>query len=99
MKRILVIVPGLLCMHTSFSQGNKTISSRVDSLVHPLVLTNNYSGTVLVAQNGKVLLSKAYGKMSREYNLDNLTDTRFLLASVSMIFTSAAIMKLNEEGK
>jgi CubicO group peptidase (beta-lactamase class C family) len=99
MKSIFIIVAGLSCAYTSFPQGNKAVSSGVDSLVHPLVLTNNYSGTVLIAQNGKVLLSKAYGKMSREYNLDNLTDTRFLLASVSMIFTSAAIMKLNDDGK
>jgi CubicO group peptidase (beta-lactamase class C family) len=99
MKSIFIIVAALLCNYTSFSQGNKSISSRVDSLVHPLVLTNNYSGTVLVAQNGKVLLSEAYGKMSREYNLDNRTDTKFLLASASMIFTSAAILKLNDEGK
>jgi len=54
---------------------------------------------VLVSKNGKIIHSKAYGKMSREYNLINTPDTKFFLASLSMIFTSAAIMKLSEEGK
>ncbi|MEJ7674496.1 MAG: hypothetical protein WKF59_17820 [Chitinophagaceae bacterium] len=31
---------------------------------------------------------EAYGKMSREYNLDNIESTKFFLASTSMIFTS-----------
>ena len=99
MKRILIIISSLFLVYPAFSQKNKGLISRVDSIFNPLVLTNNYSGTVLLSQNGKVLLSKAYGKMSREYNLNNHTDTKFFLASVSMIFTSAAIMKLNEEGK
>ncbi|GGK74975.1 hypothetical protein GCM10011405_23700 [Rufibacter glacialis] len=71
----------------------------MDALIMPYVQTNNYSGSVLVAQNGKVLFSKAYGQMNRSYNLPNTTQTKFFLASVSMIFTSAAIMKLAEEKK
>lgn len=65
----------------------------------PYVQTNNYSGSVLVVQKGKVLFSKAYGQMNRSYNLPNTSQTKFFLASASMIFTSAAIMKLAEEKK
>jgi CubicO group peptidase (beta-lactamase class C family) len=99
MKRIVIIICSLLSIYPAHSQKAKNMASRVDSMINPFVLTNNYSGTVLISQNGNVLLSKGYGKMSREYNLNNTTATKFMLASVSMIFTSAAIMKLNEEGK
>lgn len=99
MKLILLIFSVLLLSYNALSQKNNKIFSKVDSLINPLVLTNNYSGTVLITQNGKTIFSKAYGKMSREYNLNNNTDTKFFLASVSMIFTSAAILKLNEEKK
>lgn len=99
MKRIVVIISSLLLPYLALAQKNNRLISRVDSIVNPLVLTNNYSGTVLISQNGKILLSKSYGKMSREYNLNNQTNTKFFVASVSMIFTSAAIMKLHEEGK
>jgi CubicO group peptidase (beta-lactamase class C family) len=76
-----------------------TQTKGIDSLFKPYVETKNFSGNVLVAQNGKVLFSKAYGPMNRSYNLPLTTQTKFYLASVSMIFTSAAIMKLVDEGK
>jgi CubicO group peptidase (beta-lactamase class C family) len=99
MKQINVLILSLLIFSPAYSQINKGLISQVDSIIEPLVATNNYSGTVLISKNGQTLLSKAYGKMSREYNLDNDPDTKFLLASVSMVFTSAAIMKLNEDEK
>jgi CubicO group peptidase (beta-lactamase class C family) len=71
----------------------------IDVLVTPYVTTNNFSGSILIAQNGNVLFSKGYGPMNRSYHLPNTSKTKFYLASVSMIFTSAAIMKLVEEGK
>ncbi|WP_165864848.1 serine hydrolase domain-containing protein [Rufibacter latericius] len=79
--------------------STKAQSKEIDALIMPYVQTNNYSGSVLIAQNGKVLFSKAYGQMNRTYNLPNTPQTKFFLASASMIFTSAAIMKLAEEKK
>jgi CubicO group peptidase (beta-lactamase class C family) len=98
MKQIIIIFSFLILASNASSQQNNKLA-RIDSLINPLVLTNNYSGTVLISQNGKTVFSKAYGKMSREYNLNNNTDTKFFLASVSMIFTSAAILKLHEDKK
>lgn len=99
MKHISLIFLGLLLIYPAHCQKNERLLLRVDSVINPLVVTNNYSGTVLVSRNGETLLSKAYGKMSHEYNLNTTPDTRFFLASVSMVFTSAAIMKLSEAGK
>jgi CubicO group peptidase (beta-lactamase class C family) len=99
MKLLFLLVLSWTLSCPAFSQKKTELIMRVDSIMNPLVLTNNYSGTVLVSKNGKTLLSKAYGKMSREYDLNNTPDTKFLLASASMIFTSAAIMKLHEKGK
>ncbi|HET9058211.1 MAG TPA: serine hydrolase domain-containing protein [Chitinophagaceae bacterium] len=73
------------------------VAQNVDEIIQPYVKTNNFSGAILISQNGKTLLSKAYGMMNRTYHLPNVTDTKFYLASVSMIFTSAAILKLVEE--
>ncbi|MBX2955601.1 MAG: beta-lactamase family protein [Cyclobacteriaceae bacterium] len=73
--------------------------SEIDKLIKPYVVTNNFSGSVLIAQNGRTLYSNAFGQMNRSYSLPNSKQTKFYLASVSMIFTSAAIMKLVEEGK
>jgi CubicO group peptidase (beta-lactamase class C family) len=83
----------------AFCLSSKEQSKEVDELMKPYVSTNNFSGSILIARNGNILLSKAYGPMNRSYNAPNTTQTKFYLASVSMIFTSAAIMKLVEEGK
>ncbi|HMQ07167.1 MAG TPA: serine hydrolase domain-containing protein [Saprospiraceae bacterium] len=71
----------------------------IDELIQPYLETNNFSGSVLISQYGKVVFSKAYGLMNRSYHLDNTTETKFYLASVSMIFTAAAIMRLVEDNK
>jgi CubicO group peptidase (beta-lactamase class C family) len=98
MRKLFLSVMLLLSFH-AFSQKTEKFELRVDSLIMPLVNTNNYTGSVLVSRNNKILLSKSYGKMSREYNLNNTPQTKFFLASASMIFTSAAILKLIEDGK
>lgn len=99
LKRIAFFISALFTLYPAFAQKNKGLEARVDSLMAPLVRTNNYSGTVLITKEGKTLFTKAYGKMSREYNLNNTPDSKFLLASGSMMFTSAAILKLKEAGK
>ncbi len=65
-------------------------SKEIDALIKPYVETKNFSGSVLVAQNSKTVFSKTYAQMNRSYSLPNTTQTKFYLASVSMIFTSAA---------
>ncbi|HEX8656366.1 MAG TPA: serine hydrolase domain-containing protein [Hymenobacter sp.] len=99
MKHFLLILWACTLSFSAASQKRGWLAQRVDSIISPLVLTNNYSGTVLVAKDGKVLFSKAYGAMNREYELKNTPDTKFMLASASMVFTSAAILKLHESGK
>lgn len=58
-----------------------------------------YNGIVLAARNGKVILKKAYGYADRENGIPLTTATRFPIASEEKIFTAAAILKLEEQGK
>lgn len=58
-----------------------------------------YSGAVLVAHNGEVILHKAYGLADRERKIQNTPATLFNVASVGKIFTAAAILKLEMQGK
>jgi CubicO group peptidase (beta-lactamase class C family) len=58
-----------------------------------------FSGTVLVAERGQVLLHKAYGYADRAKRIPNTTATVFPLASIGKQFTAAAIFKLESEGK
>lgn len=58
-----------------------------------------YSGAVLVAQNGKIILLKGYGLADRERKIQNTPQTLFNVASVGKIFTAAAVLKLEMQGK
>jgi CubicO group peptidase (beta-lactamase class C family) len=80
------------------SSGQKDLVSLVDQYVEPYVKTRNFSGSVLLARNGKVFVSKGYGMANYELDVPNMPQTKFHIASVSKTFTAAAIMILAERG-
>jgi D-alanyl-D-alanine carboxypeptidase len=60
---------------------------------------HQFSGAVLVARNGKILLQKAWGQANRETGAPNALDTRFRLGSMNKMFTAIATLQLVEAGK
>ena len=59
----------------------------------------DFSGVLLIAKDDKILLNEALGYADREAKIPNTTKTRFHLASVGKMFTSAAIATLVKAGK
>lgn len=59
---------------------------------------NNFSGTVLVKNDNKILAEKGYGYANRSEQIENSFDTRFGIASGCKLFTSIAICQLVEDG-
>ncbi len=60
---------------------------------------NGFSGSVLVAQHGKILLEKGYGYSDRENKVKYTETTVSTIGSITKQFTGAAILKLEMEGK
>lgn len=58
-----------------------------------------FSGQVLVARGGDVLLHRAYGWADRERRLPLTTSTRVGIASATKQFTAAAVLRLEQEGR
>ena len=58
-----------------------------------------FSGAVLVAKDGEILLSRGYGLANRDANLPNSAETRFRIASLTKQFTAMAIMILQSESR
>ncbi len=77
----------------------KAIESKVDEYVKPDIDAGGFSGAILMAKAGKVLLSKGYGMANYELGILNTPKTKFQIASISKTFTAAAIMILEERGK
>lgn len=63
------------------------------------VAADRFSGAVLVAKDGKVLFSDAYGLADREREVPNTVQTRFRIGSMNKMFTAVGILQLVEAGK
>lgn len=60
---------------------------------------SGFSGTILVARDGKILLQKGYGMADRENKIQVGLDTVFTVGSITKQFTAAAILKMRMQGK
>lgn len=80
------------------SQENSQISQKLDTYLNTLQSTDNFHGSVLVAQNKKIILDKGYGKSDFEQNIQNTPNTTFPIGSMTKQFTAMAIMQLVERG-
>ncbi len=64
-----------------------------------LAKMDRFSGAVLVARHGKILLQKAWGLANRETGAPVTLDTRFSLGSMSKMLTAVATLQLVQTGK
>ncbi len=71
----------------------------LEKYVATLAREDVFSGAVLLAKDGKVLFTKAYGLANRDFDAPNRVDTKFNLGSMNKMFTSVAILQLAERGK
>jgi CubicO group peptidase (beta-lactamase class C family) len=74
-------------------------ASKIDKALNFLTEREAFTGAVLVAQNGKVLLSQGYGLADRDKNLPNTPQTKYRLASITKQFTAMAILMLQAQDK
>ena len=58
-----------------------------------------FSGALLVARDGKVLLQDAWGQADRDAGTPNTLETQFRLGSMNKMFTAVATLQLVEAGR
>lgn len=88
----------LLIMLLYSSAYSQTRNSEIKNFLNNLD-DSEFSGVVLVAQNDSVLIQKAYGHSSLEYDVKNRVDTKFNIASITKLFTAVATLQLYDQGK
>ncbi|HKO17073.1 MAG TPA: serine hydrolase [Gemmatimonadaceae bacterium] len=71
----------------------------IDSLFAPLAGANGAAATVLVAQNGEVLVDRSFGVPAQEKYMPTTTIPNFPLGEISEGFQAAAALLLEREGK
>lgn len=74
-------------------------ANEFDTFIRPYVASNNFSGNVLIEHHGKVVFRHSYGYRDREHKRSNGDTTQFHIASMSMQYTSAAVLRLIDQHK
>ncbi len=104
MKKLLILIIGVIITFNSCKESNKLskteniLKNRIESYIEECN-KNGGSGSILVAQEGKVLFSGGFGVSNRNENFQITEETIFTTGSITKQFTATAILKLQEEGK
>ena len=83
----------------NFIKDKDSLNSKVNYYVRKYVDLEIFSGTVLIAENGKPVYYKAFGLADREKKRPNSVKTKFLIGSMNKNFTRVIILQLIQEGK
>lgn len=94
----ILITTTLITINAQTKEKNLSIKERIDSYLSKGE-RNGFSGAVLIAQKGTIILNKGYGLASREKSIANTPNTVFSTGSVTKQFTATAILKLVELDK
>ena len=92
---LVVVAHGIALSQVS----NSDKARKIDEVLSTANKYQLFNGSVLVAENGKVIHKKGYGHANMEWNIPNAPDTKFRLGSITKQFTAALILQLVDEGK
>ncbi len=99
MKHLICLALVALSLLVSTAKAaDGDLSSKLEQYLSRLAKLG-FSGTVLVAKDGKVLLEKGYGMADRERKIPMAADSVISIGSITKQFTAAAILKLEMAGK
>jgi D-alanyl-D-alanine carboxypeptidase len=87
--------PDLAVPRMTEGDALRALAARAEELAK----NDQFSGAVLVARRGKVLLQKAWGFANREARTPITLDTQFRLGSMNKMFTATGTLQLIEAGK
>ncbi len=96
-KTLALVLLAVLAFQVSVSAQDK--ATKIDQLVSRYNKYGQFNGSVLVADNGKVIYKKGFGLANMEWNIPNQPDTKFRLGSITKQFTATLILQLVEQGK
>ena len=99
-SRFILSLLFLFSFQILFSQTDAILTAaEIGKLMDKLHQNNQFNGTVLVAENGKVLFKGAFGYGDYLAKRKLVVESPCYLASVSKQFTTMAVMLLKEKGK
>ncbi len=95
-KTSLFCISLLLLCNVAFSQSKV---EQIDELIGKYAEYGKFNGSVLVADQGKVIYKKGFGMANMEWDIPNAPDTKHRLGSITKQFTGMLILQLVADGK
>jgi CubicO group peptidase (beta-lactamase class C family) len=95
---LIITLIGALAALPALAQDDAIVAAAT-AAVDKAVADDQFSGVVLIAKEGKPLLSRAWGMADPAQNVANDPETKFNLGSINKIFTQVAVAQLAAAGK
>lgn len=91
----------LLCVGRSgaSAQDADSVARTANEYLTTRTAMGDFSGAVLIVRDGRILLRKGYGYADIEKLIPYTPETRHEVASISKMFTAAAVLKLRDSHK
>lgn len=80
-------------------KSDNELAVAIRKLGNELAASGKFSGSVLVAVDGKTLIDDAWGEADREHKVANKPETSYDVGSIGKLFTQIAILQLLDAGK
>lgn len=95
MRSILICIILLVASNTLSSQKSR----QLEKLFAAYDKAGQFSGSVLIAEKGKIIFEKSYGYRNAPKKEKNTNNSIYRIYSTTKIFTTAVILQLEEQGK
>ena len=99
LSRLGIVVLALFSSVAKAQNLAPSLVMNIERYINNRTAGQEFSGTVLVSQHGKVVLNKSFGMADYENSAPNTPQTKFRIGSLTKPFTAITILALEERGK
>jgi len=96
MSRVINI---LLFWGFIFQIQAQELNQKIDEVMVEFIKFDQFSGSILLAKEGKVLYAKAFGEADKDHHVKTTLKTKYNIGSIGKTFTGISILQLEEKGK
>ena len=93
-RKLILFTVILACFITGLQAQD--FKNDIDKVVDASVKLEQFSGTILVAKDGKPIYTRSVSFADRDHHVKNTLDTKFNIGSIGKTITGTAIMQLAE---
>jgi CubicO group peptidase (beta-lactamase class C family) len=87
-SRIILLATLTIFLLSSTQSIAQDKASKIDELMTKIVENKQFNGSVLVAEDGKVIYKKGFGYANMDWKIPNTPDTKFRIGSITKQFVA-----------